>query len=271
MKAIQIRVKPAGKSTSKTWLIVWVSLIAIAIAGGIFFYIKYMRTKVGPTVSVPAGEFWMGCNDQVDKDCEADEKPYHKVYLDAFYIDKFEVTQGEYNQCVKSGPCTANQKHNGFIDDRQPVVGVTWDDAESYCEWAGKRLPTEAEWEKAARWTDGRIYPWGNSLDTTRANYIDSKIDKTTKVGSYPSGASPYGAMDMAGNVFEWVADWYDANYYQNSPSKNPKGPGSGKYRVLRGGSWNNDTYFLRVSSRYTRQLSFHFGSLGFRCARDSQ
>ena len=112
----------------------------------------------------------MGCNEQVDKKCQSNEKPYHKVYLDAFYIDKFDVTQGQYNECVSGGRCTANKHKNGFTGD-QPVVDVRWEDANTYCQWAGKRLPTEAEWEKAARGTDGRIYPWGNEIDASKANY----------------------------------------------------------------------------------------------------
>jgi formylglycine-generating enzyme required for sulfatase activity len=233
-----------------------------------------IKAKDAPMVSVPAGEFMMGCNEQVDKKCQSNEKPYHKVYLDAFYIDKFLITQAEYNECVSSGKCRANKKFDGFSGDRQPVVGVTWDDANTYCQWAGKRLPTEAEWEKAARGTDGRIYPWGNSIDTTHANYSDSKIKKTTDVGNYPSGASPYGALDMAGNVLEWVSDWFDGSYYQNSPSKNPKGPDSGKYHVLRGGCFSPYIGTPRTSGRTTlppndpNQLT---NGGGFRCARDSQ
>jgi formylglycine-generating enzyme required for sulfatase activity len=234
------------------------------------------NVKLGAMVQVPAGEFMMGCNEQVDKDCDANEKPYHKVYLDAYYIDKYDVTQGEYNQCVSAGRCKANNKYDGFTGDRQPVVGVTWDYAKTYCEWAGKRLPTEAEWEKAARGTDGRVYPWGNSIDTTHANYA-SNVGKTTDVGSYPSGASPYGVMDMAGNVWNWVADWSESgigwltggNYYRNSPSKNPKGPDNGTSRVLRGGGWGTSTNNLRGSVRDGHNPAGRSNAVGFRCARD--
>jgi formylglycine-generating enzyme required for sulfatase activity len=226
--------------------------------------------KLGSMVQVPAGEFMMGCNEQVDKQCHPDEKPYHKVYLDAYYIDKYDVTQGEYNQCVSTGRCKENTLAPAdFTGDRQPVVDVSWDDANTYCQWAGKRLPTEAEWEKAARGTDGRVYPWGNSLDTSRANY-NSTLGKTSNVGSYPSGASPYGALDMAGNVFNWVADWFDEHYYQDSPSKNPKGPDSGTERVLRGGCWTT-SYLgdLRSSDRIRYSPTDRSGSFGFRCLRD--
>ena len=142
-------------------------------------------------VLVAAGKFSMGCNDKADKQCSTDEKPYHKVYLDAFYIDKFLVTQSDYNACVVSGSCKANQKYDGLTGDRQPVVGVGWDDAKAYCEWAGKRLPTEAEWEKASRGDDGHIYPWGNAIDASRANYRDSNIGKTTPVQQISFGRKP--------------------------------------------------------------------------------
>ena len=221
-------------------------------------------------VLVPAGDFMMGCNEQVDRQCQADEKPYHKVYLDAFYIDKFDVTQGQYNECVSSGRCTANKQENGFTGPDQPVVMVRWEDASTYCQWAGKRLPTEAEWEKAARGTDGRIYPWGNDLDASKASYgKDLKSGgSTTPVGYYPSSASPYGALDMAGNVWNWVADWYDGSYYKSSPDRNPKGPASGRGRVLRGGSWFSDATSLRASLRSGPTPDARLNSLGFRCAR---
>ena len=149
-----------------------------------------IKAKDAPMVSVPAGEFMMGCNEQVDRNCSRDEKPYHKVYLDAFSIDKLDVTQGQYNECVSGGRCTANRQANGFTGSEQPVVNVSWEDANIYCQWAGKRLPTEAEWEKAARGTDGRVYPWGNELDASRANYGKGSNGRTTPVGNYPSGAS---------------------------------------------------------------------------------
>ena len=218
-------------------------------------------------VFVPAGEFGMGCNEKVDNQCRADEKPYHKVYLNAFYIDKYEVTNDAYKKCVGAGICSANQKFKGFADSQQPVVGVDWNQASTYCSWAGKRLPTEAEWEKAARGTDGRTYPWGEGTDCAKANYGPCNQEKTKSVGSYPFGASPYGAMDMAGNVWEWVADWYDENYYQNSPNRNPTGPGSGQYRVLRGGS-GGDPITLRASSRGRNNPGYMDLYVGLRCAR---
>jgi hypothetical protein len=210
----------------------------------------------------------MGCNEKIDKQCGDNEKPYHMVYLDAFYVDKFEVTQAEYNECVKSSKCRANKKFDGFTGDRQPVVGVSWEDAKTYCAWAGKRLPTEAEWEKAARGTDGRIYPWGNTIETNKANY-DETVVKTREVGRFPAGASPYGVLDMVGNTWQWVSDWYQENYYSQRPGKNPHGPDSGSYRVLRGGCWYNFTGTMRVSERFSTAPSDQLNHRGFRCARD--
>jgi formylglycine-generating enzyme required for sulfatase activity len=180
----------------------------------------------------------MGSTDN-DQDADPDEKPQHKVYLDAFWIDRTEVTSAQYKKCVQDGKCKAPSHANdsSLNGDNQPVVGVDWNDAKTYCEWAGRQLPTEAQWEKAARGTDGRIYPWGNTApDSNRLNF-SSQIGKTTEVGKYPAGASYYSAYDMAGNVWEWVADWYDDKYYDSSAAKspNPQGPASGQYRVLQG------------------------------------
>jgi eukaryotic-like serine/threonine-protein kinase len=242
---------------------------------------KAAKEKAVPPsmVAVPAGEFIMGMSaDDCLNECRKflgdkcgngyrfkPEGPVHKVYLDAFYIDKTEVPQADYNRCVAAGKCQANHKYDGVTPPRQPVVGVTWDDARSYCSWTGKRLPTEAEWEKAARGTDGRMYPWGNEFDGKKANYLVEA--KTAPVGSYPSGASPYGALDMAGNAREWVADWYQEDYYRQSPERNPKGPDDGEYRVMRGGRWT--PYELRVSNRTLQYPPLQYDDLGFRCAGD--
>jgi formylglycine-generating enzyme required for sulfatase activity len=219
-------------------------------------------------VRVPAGEFWMGSDDGIDR-----EKPRHRVYLDAYAIDKYEMTNALYKRFMdatsRAAPLYWNDaKWNGTT---QPVVGVSWHDADAYCKWAGKRLPTEAEWEKAARGTDGRKYPWGDQWDASRANSDESKLGKTVPVGSYPSGISPYGAHDMAGNVWEWVVDWFDENYYKKTPERNPPGPPSGERRVLRGGSWNGTAIGLRAALRSFNspdRPSYLF--IGFRCARGS-
>ena len=220
-------------------------------------------------VYVPAGAFTMGSPDGEGYD---DEHPQHTVYLDAFWIDRTEVTNAMYQQCVNAGACQANYNYGSdFNAPDQPVVGVNWHDAKAYCEWAGKRLPTEAEWEKAARGTDGRKYPWGNqSPNCSLLNYSAHSgacVGHTTPVGSYPAGASPYGALDMAGNVWEWVSDWYNANYYINSPLSNPTGPNSGEMRSLRGGGWRNNSDYVRVPRRGKGFQDVRRDYGGFRCA----
>ena len=231
--------------------------------------------KAGP-VSVPAGEFLMGSTD-ADGMANADEKPQHKVYLEAFQIDRTEVTNAMYAKCAQAGKCQApsssrsNTRDSYYGNpkfDNYPVTNVSWTDAQAYCAWADARLPTEAEWEKAARGADGRIYPWGNDpADAQRCNF-NSNVKDATPVGAYPAGASPYGALDMAGNVWEWVADWYQEAYYASSPARNPAGPSSGDTRVLRGGSWDNGGGGVRAAYRFGVNPDFGLGSSGFRCAR---
>ncbi len=235
-------------------------------------------------VYVPAGEFLMG---SPDGEGDGDEHPQHTVYLDAFWIDKTEVTNAMYQKCVAAGACQPNLDFGSdFNGPDQPVAGVSWYNAKAYCQWTGKRLPTEAEWEKAARGTDGRRYPWGNGWDVRaikRLNFADKNTDfswsdkevddgyrYTAPVGSYPAGASPYGVLDMAGNVWEWVADWYEWNHYANSPSRNPTGPDSGDFRVLRGGSWNLDQYNARAADRNRSFPGRRFDYNGFRCVAPS-
>jgi formylglycine-generating enzyme required for sulfatase activity len=241
-------------------------------------------------VQLPAGEFLMGGTD-ADRKAGDDEKPAHTVYLDAFWIDRTEVTNARYVQFLNAlgghrGSCGGHDcvetnveeedshirreagqylVESGFED--HPVTEVTWFGAQAYCEWAGRRLPTEAEWEKAARGADGRLYPWGNSMpDCGKAQYGDCG-GRTVPVGSRPAGASPYGVLDMAGNVWEWVADWYEPAYYGSSPAQNPQGPDSGERKAFRGGSWGYPPTFLRTSDRARNRPSYAGFNVGFRCA----
>jgi formylglycine-generating enzyme required for sulfatase activity len=224
---------------------------------------------------VPADAFMMGSADN-DSTANSDEKPQHSVFLDAFWIDRTEVTNAEYARCVASGQCTSpkntsSSTSSGYYGNKQfadyPVIYIDWEQAQAYCTWAGRRLPSEAEWEKAARGSDGRIYPWGSTIPTKMLLNFNSIVNETTAVGSYPSGASPYGALDMAGNVWEWVSDWYSNSYYQQSPARNPSGPSTGTYHVLRGGSFYNLGKFVRSAGRYWGPSDYLYNGIGFRCA----
>jgi len=232
-------------------------------------------------VLVPAGEFLMGedTKQYAVGDPAYNYAPYHKVYVDEFYIDKYEVTAGQYAKFLQDVKRPEPRFWNDMKldrDERRPVIGVSWDDANEYCRWAGKRLPTEAEWEKAARGTDGRKYPWGNSEPTRSLANFDWYGIRTWQgyqsllpVGGYDAGRSPYGAYDMAGSVWEWVSDWYGRNYYLDGPKQNPKGPSTGKERVVKGGSWRHPPELLRSSYRHHYQPSvLPFTYLGFRCAQ---
>jgi formylglycine-generating enzyme required for sulfatase activity len=239
-------------------------------------------------VYVPAGKFWMGSSDEdinailaECSDCKREEyeheQPQHEVYIDAFWIDRTEVTNAQYRRCVEDRACTPPQSSKSYTRDSYygnpdfddyPVIWVNWHQANVCCRWAGKRLPTEAEWEKAARGTNKRTYPWGEGIDCGRANF-DGCMGDTAAVGSYPSTVSPYGALDMAGSVWEWVADWYGgSSYYANSPGRNPQGPESGKRRVVRGGSWYNYQWVVRAAYRDVHEPSSAHHNVGFRCAR---
>jgi formylglycine-generating enzyme required for sulfatase activity len=236
----------------------------------------------GDEVLIPAGTFWMGCNVEVDSDCRGDEFPYHEVYLSAYYIDHTEVTVDVYSACVTAGVCTVPSPTWSYCNwgvagkASHPVNCVTWHQVDEFCAWVGKRLPTEAEWEKAARGTDGRKFPWGNeeAMCEYAVMYMYGSFgcgaDSTWEVCSKsPAGDSPYGLCDMAGNVWEWTADWWDSGYYEISPANNPQGPSTGSSRVLHGGSFNNsDDYLLRASIRNYNSPSYGNYGLGFRCAR---
>jgi len=266
-------------------------------------------------VLVPAGEFIMGSDTDelarldIRQELVEDEIPRHRVSLDAFYIDKYEVTNAHFQQFVQAtGYRTQAEREGwGWADsgdqwekvnganwraplgpdsslaalEQHPVVQVSQEDAQAYCAWAGKRLPTEAEWEKAARGTDGRIYPWGNQFDGAQLNFCDINCQRswqdqavndgyryTAPVGHYAGDKSPYGAYDMAGNVREWVADWYDANYYKHSPPRNPLGPAAGEHAVLRGGGWVNTARNVRTAFRSKLEPTQRYGYIGIRCAK---
>lgn len=219
-------------------------------------------------VFIPPGEFMMG-SDESDPEADSDEQPQHTVYLDAFWMDRTEVTNDMYRKCVQAGSCSEpahSRRYTSLGHANHPALGISWDQAVAYCTWAGRRLPTEAEWEKAARGTDGRLYPWGmETPDPSRLNF-DHVVDDTTEVGSYPAGASPYGVLDMAGNVWEWAADGYDEDYYAQSPAENPTGGDSVNRRVLRGGSWNTQAHNVRVTNRFWA-FPGRNDTDGFRCA----
>jgi formylglycine-generating enzyme required for sulfatase activity len=226
----------------------------------------------GPSmVPIPAGEFTMGSSEG-----DSDEQPAHKVYVDAFSIDAYEVTVGQYaafRQATGANSPSDWQMMNQSANQKRPVANVDWEDAAAYCKWVGKRLPTEAEWEKAARGTDGRLYPWGNDPPTPlHANYGKSGANNNgalAPVGMLEEGKSPYGVYDMAGNVWEWVSDWYDHDYYKNSPPQNPTGPSRGGFKVLRGGAWNTNPKNLRSADRYWDPPTFRSQYFpGFRCAK---
>lgn len=210
-----------------------------------------------------------------------DEFPQHEVQLDSFWMDSTEVTNSQYRKCILAGACVdphskESETRKDYFDnpeyDNFPVVQVDWEQAKTYCSWAGRRLPTEAEWEKAARGKLGRKFPWAeNGYGPYFANFDvndDWPNADTTKVGSIPGGVSPYKTMDMAGNVYEWTADWYAADYYSQSPAENPAGPDHGTARVIRGGAWSSDWVFLRTASRLSYYPDGFSNDIGFRCAQ---
>lgn len=291
---------------------------------------KGKQTLPDDMVLIPEGLFFMGSTQQdidklleLDRNIEAErlgnEIPQRKIYLNAYLIDKYPVTNAHYKKFIESGgymqkafwsdtgwqyivqanPLESSELDAVFHGDSDcPVVNISWYEAEAFAAWSGKRIPTEAEWEKAARGTDGRIYPWGNEFDKTRLNCAEAKIEKPTPVTKYPQGQSMYGCFDMAGNVWEWTADWYDSQYYRCAIDKNPQGPmmaeenpyfgrpeevgisiydlkpsKSGKTlsgcKVLRGGSWNGSgIVHIRCANRDYDEPTYKNDTIGFRCAK---
>ncbi|MBX3000987.1 MAG: formylglycine-generating enzyme family protein [Caldilineaceae bacterium] len=223
-------------------------------------------------VTIPAGEFLRGSDKSKDSQALDNETPQRRIYLSDYQIARVPVTNAQYKVFVDA---TGHRKPKhwegaeipkGKTD--HPVVNISWEDAMAFCTWAGVHLSTEAEWEKAARGSDGCIYPWGNHPpDAKRCNF-NGNVGNTTPVGNYSADASFYGVMDMAGNVWEWVNDWYDKNYYSISSGSDPHGPATGNYRVLRGGAWFSGDHFVRSALRGSAHPSVRNDGLGFRCAR---
>jgi formylglycine-generating enzyme required for sulfatase activity len=241
-------------------------------------------------VLVPEGPFLMGSNRQIDRNSYPQEMPQRTVHVDAFEIDKYEVTTVQYLRYVVAGglPPLVDWKWGGVFQETMaahPVMHVSWFEGDAYCKWAGKRLPSSAEWEKAARGTDGRIYPWGNQpAGLSRANFGRTGLSGPVRdrperlllyppivsVDKYENAVSPYGVFNMAGNVAEWTADWYDPYYYRYGPNRNPKGPDHGSHKAFRGGGWVDSTPAVRPAQRNGADPKTRMNWLGFRCARDA-
>ena len=238
--------------------------------------------SIGEEVYVPAGQFLMGCAPDLEPNgCDGDSRPIHAVYLDAFYIDKTEVTNAQYQVCVTAGAClpplsnsSLNRPHyydNPIYAD-YPVVHIDWERAYAYCSWVGKRLPTEAEWEKAARGADMRAHPWGNEDPTCARANLFGCVGDTDAVGQRPGGASPYGALDMSGNVREWVNDFYASKYYKETLYYNPQGPiqGDKGEHLVRGGAWADNAGAMTTWVRLDESEIYHTYKIGIRCARSA-
>ncbi len=242
-------------------------------------------------VSVPEGWFLMGSNKKEDRYAYLTEMPQRRVFLDAFDIDKYEVTTVQFLKFVLAmgrSPLIDWRYDGGNFQDtmaHHPVMHVSWFDAEAYCTWAGKRLPTEAEWEKAARGEDGRIYPWGSqAAGLSRSNFGRTGLSGPVRdrperlllyppiisVDKYDNAVSPYGLFQTSGNVAEWVADWYDKDYYKTAPDRNPKGPEKGTQKSFRGGGWIDSTPSVRAAQRNGTDPNTKMNWLGFRCATDA-
>ena len=256
-----------------------VSFLIVACFVWMTFPSVFALERGSEMVLIPEGEFTMG---NPDESARSDERPAHPVYLDAFYIDRFEATGKDFEAYMDDQP-KVHPTITGWYDRKvrpdmakRPVFGLTWKRCRDYCVWAGKRLPTEAEWERSAEGVQSRIYPWGNEApNPDKANFgrccFVMKGLVFTVVGSLKAGSTPNQIFDMAGNVAEWVSDWYDKNYYKVSPRKNPQGPNKGKYHTIRGGAWNSLPGYLRSNARYGYDDAKDFYGIGCRCARSVQ
>jgi len=241
-------------------------------------------------IFISAAEFQMGCDSNHNGGyfCSVDELPLHNVYLNAFYIDQYEVSNNQYSACVAAGACAAPASNSSYMRSSYygnptygdyPVINIAWNNALNYCDWVGKRLPTEAEWEKAARGNTPRSYTWGDGIpNCDLVNFFDMIsgsycVGDTASVFDYPLGVSPYSVFNLAGNVYEWVNDWYLSDYYSACASgcTDPLGPAEGTYKVIRGGSWLQTDFSLRTAGRRSNfSPSNTSNEIGFRCALDA-
>lgn len=243
----------------------WTSFfLIISSCSGMHFRQELPRPSVQRTVKIPSGWFLMG-----EDSGRKSNQPQRKVYLQEFEIHINEVTRKDFARFIESTGYQARGWKPGSIEEEDlPVVGVLWEDADAYCRWLGMRLPTEAEWEKAARGTDGRRFPWGDEWDKLKANTQESNANKLLPVSSYPDGGSPYGIFDMTGNAAEWVSDYFDPDYYSYAPDRNPAGPEKIMDRVLRGGSFAGPAEFATTFFRDSSHSDRPNYRVGFRCAR---
>jgi formylglycine-generating enzyme required for sulfatase activity len=233
-------------------------------------------------VLVPSGAYEMGDLKSLsevnvldilnpDRHALGPENPSHRVFVDAFFIDMYEVSNLSFAEFIKAKnrKTPTFWKNSDFNQPKQPVVGVSWKEAKAFCEWKNKRLPTEAEWEKASKGQQTYDFPWGNSEPTPDKLNFDNKVGKTTPVGSYNAGKSSLGVYDLSGNVSEWVNDWYGPEYYLFSPEKNPQGPPDGQYKIIRGGNWRNKKDDVKITFRNATTPKLKSKTVGFRCAKN--
>ena len=222
----------------------------------------------GQMIKIHAGDFSMG-----ESQGEPHEYPIHSVSLSAYWIDRYEVRNADYAKCVDAGVCrrSAQMSDPLFAGPNHPVVGISYFDAAKYCHWVGKKLPTEAQWERAARGEEGRRYPFSGAYNAEKANLRGASdgYEKTAPVDKFPKGCTPEGVCDLTGNASEWVRDWFSPTYYKNSPARDPLGPSnSTRLRVLRGGSWSSNKYQARATARDSLDPAYSSSSVGFRCAK---